>query len=299
MIEYVKTEDSMRVATKWTDYAVLSTGDGEKIERWKDIILIRPDPQIIWPKYNPDIWKNAHGRYNRSSSGGGSWTFFKTIPDKWNISYGELSFWVEPMNFKHTGLFPEQGVNWDYMKEKIEKAEKPVQILNLFAYTGGATAACAAAGAHVCHVDAAKGMVEKAKSNLALSGLAEKPVRYIVDDVVKFVQREIRRGRFYDGIIMDPPSYGRGPKGEMWKLEENIYDLTELCSKVLSKKPLFFLLNSYTTGLSGSVMKNIMDLVLTKRFGGVTKAYETGLPVQDSGIILPCGNTACWEQNDE
>ncbi|HBN83343.1 MAG TPA: SAM-dependent methyltransferase [Clostridiales bacterium] len=286
----------MRIASKWKDYIVLSTGDGEKIEKWGDVILTRPDPQIIWPKYNREIWKTAHGTYKRSSKGGGEWSYSQNVPSKWKIRYSDLTFWVETMGFKHTGLFPEQAVNWDYMQDKIRQAQRPVQVLNLFAYTGGATVACAAAGASVCHVDAAKGMVEKAKNNLTLSGLKDKPVRFIVDDVVKFVQREIRRGNTYEGIVMDPPSYGRGPKGEIWKLEDELYGLVELCSQVLSAKPLFFMLNSYTTGLSATVMKNILDLVLSKRFKGSSDAYELGLPVHDSVIILPCGNTACWEE---
>lgn len=285
----------MRIASKWKDYTVLSTGNGEKIEKWGDIILTRPDPQIIWPKYNRDVWKNAHATYKRSSKGGGEWEFVRKMPEKWTVTYGNMTFLLEPMGFKHTGLFPEQAVNWDMMQEKIRQAGRPVNVLNLFAYTGGATVACAAAGANVCHVDAAKGMVEKAKCNLELSGLGDKPVRFIVDDVVKFVQREIRRGHTYEGIVMDPPSYGRGPKGEIWKLEDELFGLVELCSQVLSSQPLFFILNSYTTGLSASVMKNILDLVLSKRYKGTTDAYELGLPVQDADIVLPCGNTASWE----
>ncbi len=286
----------MKIASGWKDYSVLSTGDGEKIEKWADFVLCRPDPQIIWPKYNKNIWNNAHAYYKRSSKGGGEWEFRKKIPDRWTVSYGNLKYYVEPMGFKHTGLFPEQAVNWDYMIEKIKRSTKPVNVLNLFAYTGGATVACASAGANVCHVDAAKGMVEKAKRNLELSGLREKPVRFIVDDVIKFVQREIRRENTYDAIIMDPPSYGRGPKGEIWKLEEELFGLVNLCSNVLSSEPVFFILNSYTTGLSASVMKNILDLILNHKFNGKTDDFEIGLPVDDSNITLPCGSTACWER---
>ncbi len=286
----------MRTADKWKDYRLIDTTCGEKLECWKDIILIRPDPQIIWktPKRS-GFWEKSHGRYIRSSSGGGNWDFYKKFPEAWKISYGNLTFNIKPTGFKHTGLFPEQAVNWDYMSEKIRSAGRQVNVLNLFAYTGGATLACAEAGASVCHVDASKGMVSWARENAEASGLSEKPIRWIVDDCEKFVGREIKRGRRYDAVIMDPPSYGRGPGGEVWKLEDSIYDLVELCSKVLSEKPLFFLLNSYTTGLSPSVMAYILGETLKKKFGGRVWADEIGLPCEESGFVLPCGSTAVWE----
>jgi 23S rRNA (cytosine1962-C5)-methyltransferase len=286
----------MRTADKWKDYRLIDTTCGEKLESWKDIILVRPDPQIIWktPKKSK-LWEKPHGRYIRSSSGGGSWDFYKKFPESWKISYDNLTFNIKPTGFKHTGLFPEQAVNWDYMREKIKSAGRPVSVLNLFAYTGGATLACAEAGASVCHVDASKGMVSWARENAEASGLSERPIRWIVDDCEKFVSREIKRGRQYDVVIMDPPSYGRGPGGEVWKLEDSIYELVELCSKVLSEKPLFFLLNSYTTGLSPSVMAYILGEILKKKFGGKVWADEIGLPCEESGFVLPCGSTAVWE----
>ena len=278
----------MYTADNWKDYEVLDTAHGEKLERWGNVLLRRPDPQVIWKKEgNPALWKKADGFYHRSKSGGGSWEFSKKLPDRWQISYGKLKFFVRPTGFKHTGLFPEQAVNWDYIGKKISGETRKINVLNLFAYTGGATLAAAAAGADVVHVDASKGMVSWAKENLELSGLRDRYVRFIVDDCEKFVAREIKRGHFYDGIIMDPPSYGRGPGGEMWKMEDKIYDLVKLCSNLLSDNPLFFIINSYTTGLTPTVIKNIISLALS----GKAEAEEIGLPVTSSGIFLPCGAT--------
>lgn len=288
----------MRIADKWEQYTVLDTSAEEKLESWNGVRLIRPDPQIIWktPK-DESLWKSADGHYYRSQSGGGSWEFRNSKPkDSWQMSYKNLTFKIKPTGFKHTGLFPEQAVNWDFMHDMITGCGREVSVLNLFAYTGGATLACAEAGASVCHVDASKGMVAWARENAELSGLSDRPVRWIVDDCEKFVSREIRRGKKYDGIIMDPPSYGRGSNGEVWKLEDNIYDLVELCSQVLSDKPLFFILNSYTTGLSPAVMAYILDSVLKKKFGGSVSSDEIGLPVKSSGMPLPCGSTAIWQK---
>lgn len=291
----------MRVAANWRDYEVIDTSLGEKLERWGKYITIRPDPQIIWnTKKDDSRWKNFDGHYFRSNQGGGKWEN-RNLPDVWTVSYGELKFNLKPMGFKHTGIFPEQAVNWDFMSDKI-KAEtakgKTVNILNLFAYTGGATLACAAAGAKVTHVDASKGMVQWAQENAVSSGLREKPVRYLVDDCIKFVQREIRRGNKYDGIIMDPPSYGRGPGGEVWKLEDNIFSLIKDCVSILSDEPLFFLLNSYTTGLSPAVTEYLLGITCRKKFGGEVSADEIGLPVTNTGLILPCGATAIWCRKD-
>ncbi|MGN0469396.1 MAG: class I SAM-dependent methyltransferase [Acutalibacteraceae bacterium] len=281
---------------KWKDYELIDCSDGERLERWGDIILIRPDPQIIWKteRKNP-LWKQAHARYSRSSTGGGAWHNYKKVPSQWQIAYRDLTFNIKPMGFKHTGVFPEQAVNWDFAAEKIKNANRPVKILNMFAYTGAATLACLNAGATVCHVDASKGMVQCAKENAALSGLSDKPVRWLVDDCVKFVQREQRRGNKYDGIIMDPPSYGRGPGGEVWKLEEQLFSLVQLCVPILSDNPLFFILNSYTTGLSPAVMEYLLGVMLKKRFGGNVSSSEIGLHVTDSGLTLPCGSTAIWQ----
>ena len=286
----------MRIAKNWKDYRILDTSAGEKLEFWGDVSLVRPDPQIIWktPKKHA-LWNKADGRYIRSDKGGGQWDFRKKLPESWIIKYRELSFIIRPTGFKHTGLFPEQAVNWDFMADKIREAGRTVDVLNLFAYTGGATLACAQAGANVCHVDASKGMVQWARDNAAASGLSAKPIRWIIDDCEKYISREIRRGRKYDAIIMDPPSYGRGPNGEVWKLEDCIYDLVNLCSQVLSDKPLFFLINSYTTGLSPSVMGYILSSVLSEKFGGNVTFDEIGLPVGDAGIALPCGSTAIWQ----
>ena len=288
----------MRIADKWEQYKILDTSSEEKLEDWNGVKLIRPDPQIIWktPK-NESLWKSADGHYHRSSSGGGSWDYKNSKPkDSWTMSYGNLKFKIKPTGFKHTGLFPEQAVNWDFMRNKIRESDREVNVLNLFAYTGGATLACAEAGASVCHVDASKGMVAWARENAALSGLEDRPVRWIVDDCEKFVKREIRRGKKYDGIVMDPPSYGRGAGGEIWKLEDSIYDLVELCSQVLADEPLFFLLNSYTTGLSPAVMAYILDSILVKKFGGKVTSDEIGLPVNTSNMALPCGSTAIWQK---
>ena len=285
----------MRAANNWKDYELLDTSRGERLERWGDILLIRPDPQILWdtPRRDPR-WKQAHARYHRSNTGGGQWERYRPIPDSWQIAYGDLQFALKPMGFKHTGLFPEQAVNWDLMAELIKKENRPVRVLNLFGYTGAATLACVAAGAHVTHVDASKGMVAWGKENAVASGLADKPMRWLVDDCVKFVQREQRRGNVYDGILMDPPSYGRGPGGEVWKLEEQVYPLVAECVKLLSDDPLFFLINSYTTGLSPSVMQYVLGTLLPKGIGGTLSADEIGLPVTASGMVLPCGATAMW-----
>ncbi|MCI8770095.1 MAG: SAM-dependent methyltransferase [Lachnospiraceae bacterium] len=284
----------MWVANQWKDYEVIDTSAGEKLERWGKYILVRPDPQVIWetPKRNKG-WKNRNGHYHRSSKGGGEWEFFD-LPDRWNIRYKSLVFHLQPFQFKHTGLFPEQAVNWEWFSEKIQNAGRPIKVLNLFAYTGGATLAAAAAGASVTHVDASKGMVGWAKENAAASGLKDAPIRWLVDDCVKFVEREIRRGSQYDAIIMDPPSYGRGPKGEIWKIEEKIHPFIRLCTQILSPEPLFFLINSYTTGLQPAVLAYMIQTELVPKFGGQTEAQEIGLPVSENGLILPCGASGRW-----
>ena len=284
----------MWASTDWKEYALLDCGRGEKLERWGDHVLVRPDPQAIWdtPRSHPG-WKRCDARYARSSSGGGQWVK-KDLPERWPIHYKGLTFNLKPMNFKHTGLFPEQATNWDFAMEQIRGAGRPVSVLNLFAYTGAASIACAAAGASVCHVDAARGMVAWARENAKSSGLEDAPIRWIVDDCAKFVEREIRRGRRYDAVIMDPPSYGRGPSGEIWKLEVNLYPFLQLVSGVLSDDPLFFLINSYTTGLAPSVLTYMMETLLTKKYGGHTVSDELGLPVQESGLILPCGAAGRW-----
>ena len=284
----------MWISDSWQDFEVLDCSRGEKLERWGSFYLVRPDPQVIWstPRQDPR-WKRFDARYARSSTGGGHWSAHH-LPEHWCIRYRELTFQVKPMNFKHTGLFPEQAVNWDFVMDKIRKADRPIRVLNLFAYTGGATVACAKAGAAVCHVDAAKGMVAWAKENARISGLEEAPIRWIVDDCAKFVEREIRRGKTYDAIIMDPPSYGRGPGGEVWKLEENLYPFVKLCARVLSDKPLFVILNSYTTGLAPSVLGYILQMLVGRRFGGHVTWDELGLPCTDSGMALPCGATGRW-----
>lgn len=286
----------MRIAENWQDYKILDTSSGEKLEKWGKYVLVRPDPQIIWKTEKQDpLWNKFDGHYIRSREGGGHWEQSR-LPDVWKIAYKDLTFGLKPMGFKHTGLFPEQAVNWDFMREKIKNAGRPIKVLNLFAYTGGATVACAAAGAAVTHVDASKGMVAWAKENASLSSLSNAPIRYIVDDCAKFVAREIRRKNFYDCVIMDPPSYGRGPGGEVWKLEDEIYDLVNLCCGVLSDNPLFFLLNSYTTGLSASVMEYIVASTVGKKFGGKVSSDEIGIPVRDSGLVLPCGASAIFEK---
>ncbi len=285
----------MRVSSNWIDYELIDCSGSERLERWGDIILIRPDPQIIWntEKKNP-LWKKAHARYHRSNSGGGQWQVYKKIPQQWSLKYGDLVFNVKPMGFKHTGIFPEQATNWDFASDIIKNADRQLSVLNLFGYTGCATLACLKAGAKVCHVDASKGMVQWAKENAVSSGLADRPVRWLVDDCIKFVAREQRRGNKYDGLIMDPPSYGRGPGGEVWKLEEQLYSFIELCSTILSDDARFFILNSYTTGLPPSVMEYMLNVILVKKFGGKVTSSEIGLHVTDSDLILPCGNTAIW-----
>lgn len=283
----------MRYSKDWIDYELLDCSYGERLERWGDIILIRPDPQAIFKTQRKDPrWKNAHARYVRSKSGGGHWETFKKVPDVWNIKYRDLTFNLKPMGFKHTGLFPEQAVNWDAMSEIIRSSEKPFKVLNLFAYTGGATLACMNAGAEVTHVDASKGMVAWAKDNAKSSGLAEKPVRWLVDDCKKFVEKEIRRGKKYHGIIMDPPSYGRGPGGEVWKIEDEIFDLVKLCNEILYDDAKFFLINSYTAGLSPAVMEYVLGVTVMKNRSGNIKCDEIGLPVTNTGYVLPCGSSA-------
>lgn len=294
----------MKIANNWKDYEILDMANGEKLERWNNIYLVRPDPQIIWnDKQYPEKWKQANARYNRSSTGGGHWDYKKRLPDSWQIKYKNLTFNIKPMGFKHTGIFPEQAVNWDWMMDKIQNeiktTNREVKVLNLFAYTGGATVACLYAGASVCHVDSSKGMVAWAKENVVSSRLQERPVRYIVDDVVKFVQREIRRGNKYDAIIMDPPSYGRGANGEVWKFEENLPMLIEICMQVLSDNPLFCLINSYTTGTSSMVLENLLKMNMRKKYGkraddGIFENGEVGLPMTDSDFILPCGIYSKW-----
>ena len=285
----------MWLANQWNDYEILDTSGGEKLERWGDYILVRPDPQVIWntPKIHKG-WRKRNAHYHRSAKGGGEWEFFD-LPKQWEIHYKALTFQLKPFSFKHTGLFPEQAANWDWFSEKVVRAGRQVKVLNLFAYTGGATLAAAQAGASVTHVDASKGMVTWAHENARSSGLEDAPIRWIVDDCMKFVEREIRRGNHYDGIIMDPPSYGRGPKGEIWKIEDAIHPLVKRCSELLSDHPLFFLINSYTTGLQPAVLRYMMQTVLEPKFGGQVEASEIGLPVSDSGLVLPCGATCRWE----
>lgn len=283
--------------TKWNDYELIDASSGERLERWGDIILIRPDPQIIWNTPKADKrWSEAHAVYHRSSSGGGKWDIKKNIKDFWSISYKNLKFNIKLMNFKHTGIFPEQAVNWDIFQKIISNSKSETNILNLFAYTGGATLACANAGAKVCHVDAAKGMVSWARENAKISNLEDKPIRWIIDDCEKFITREIKRSRKYDGIIMDPPSYGRGPKGEIWKLEDNLYDFVVLCEKALSDNPKFFVINSYSTGLSPAVMNCILNQTIAKKHGGYVFSDEIGLPVTSSNIVIPAGATAIWSK---
>jgi len=286
----------MWIADNWNDYELLDCSEGEKLERWGSYILVRPDPQVIWnTEKTLKTWHTVNGHYHRSSRGGGEWEFFD-LPEQWTINYKSLTFHLKPFSFKHTGLFPEQAVNWDWFSEKIKQAGRPIKVLNLFAYTGGATLAAAAAGAHVTHVDASKGMVNWAKENAHSSKLSDAPIRWLTDDCIKFVEREIRRKNQYDGIIMDPPSYGRGPKGELWKLEDSLYEFIKLCTKVLSKNPLFFLINSYTTGLAPSVLTYMMSTEIVKQYGGTIEASEIGLPVSSSHLILPCGASARWSQ---
>ena len=284
----------MWIANGWKDYEVIDTSSGEKLERWGDYMLVRPDPQVIWKTDKKHFgWKKWNGHYHRSSKGGGEWEF-RNLPEEWTINYKELTFNLKPFSFKHTGLFPEQAANWDWFSSLIKEANREIKVLNLFAYTGGATVSAAKAGAKVTHVDAAKGMVAWAKENAASSGLADAPIRYLVDDCVKFVEREIRRGNKYDGIIMDPPSYGRGPKGEIWKIEDSVFPFIELTSKLLSDNPLFFLINSYTTGLQPAVLSYMLHTVLAPIHPGTIEANEIGLPVRDSGLVLPCGASGRW-----
>lgn len=293
----------MWIADKWKDYEVIDCSKGEKLERWGDYFLVRPDPQVIWDTQKEDKhWKQKNGHYHRSAKGGGEWEFFD-LPEEWSIRYQDLTFRLKPFSFKHTGLFPEQAVNWDWVSSIIKSAaeknadgqpDRPVKVLNLFAYTGGATLACAAAGAAVTHVDASKGMVTWAKENAAASGLSDAPIRWLVDDCVKFVERELRRGNTYDGIIMDPPSYGRGPKGEIWKIEENVFPLIELAVKLLSENALFFLVNSYTTGLQPAVLTYMMHTAIVPKHSGHVEASEIGLPVSSNGLVLPCGASGRW-----
>ena len=287
----------MRYSDLWQDYELLDASSGERLERWGDIILIRPDPQVIWQSEKKhSLWHNAHARYLRSSTGGGKWQVYQHIPDSWQVRYRDMCFNVKPMGFKHTGIFPEQAVNWDFAADLIRSSKRPFNVLNLFGYTGCATVAGLKAGASVCHVDASKGMVAWAKENAASSGVADRPVRWIVDDCSKFVAREIRRGKRYDGIILDPPSYGRGPSGEIWKLEEQLYSFVELCADVLSDDPAFVILNSYTTGLSPSVMEYILGVTVRERFGGSVSSDEIGLKCTSSGLVIPCGSTAIWQK---
>ena len=285
----------MWLADQWNEYEVIDTSGGEKLERWGDYILVRPDPQVIWntPKTLP-AWKSPNAHYHRSKKGGGEWEFFR-LPEQWDIHYKELTFHLKPFSFKHTGLFPEQAANWEWFGKLIRQAGRPIKVLNLFAYTGGATLAAAKTGACVTHVDASKGMVTWARENAAASGLKEAPIRWIVDDCQKFVEREIRRGNHYDGIIMDPPSYGRGPKGEIWKIEDAIHPLVQLCSRLLSDQPLFFLINSYTTGFAPSVLSYLLGTEVVSRYGGHVRADEVGLPVSSNGLVLPCGSSGRWQ----
>ncbi|HCJ07324.1 MAG TPA: SAM-dependent methyltransferase [Lachnospiraceae bacterium] len=288
----------MWVADQWKEYEIIDCSKGEKLERWGDYILLRPDPQVLWdlPRKNP-AWKKLNGHYHRSNKGGGEWEFFD-LPKQWSINYKDLTFHLKPFSFKHTGLFPEQAANWDWFSDLIQKANRPIKVLNLFAYTGGATCAAAKAGASVTHVDASKGMVTWAKENAQASGLADAPIRWIVDDCVKFVEREIRRGNHYDAIIMDPPSYGRGPKGEIWKIEEKIHPFIALCEQLLSDDPLFFLVNSYTTGLAPAVLTYLISTEVVAKHGGKVVSDEIGLPVSSNGLILPCGAAGRWQKNE-
>ena len=287
----------MRPANQWKDYELIDATGGNRLERWGSTLLVRPDPQVVW-KSEPvsGLWAKADAVYHRSAKGGGEWEYRRRLPQKWQIGWNDLSLVVSPTGFKHTGVFPEQAVNWAWYQQKIKAAGRPIRVLNLFGYTGGATLACAQAGASVCHVDASKGIVAWARENAAANNMTDRPIRWIVDDCAKFVAREIRRGSVYDGLIMDPPSYGRGPGGEIWKLEDNIYDLIALCAGVLSEKPLFVAVNSYTTGLSPAVMEYILKTTLTPKFGGHTSCDEIGLPVSATGGVVPCGATAIWEE---
>ena len=287
----------MKLLKDFDDYKLLAMSDGMKLESWNNIIVSRPDPQIIWKSLeNKELWNKAKAVYHRSSTGGGSWEYKKNIPDRWTVKYKDLTFNIKLMGFKHTGLFPEQAVNWDYMIDKIKESNRKIKVLNLFAYTGGATVACAYAGADVVHVDSSKGMVAWAKENIKSSNLEDRYVRFIVDDVIKFVKREIRRGNKYDAIIMDPPSYGRGANKEVWTIEDSLYNLVDLCSEVLSDDPLFFLINSYTTGFSSKVLENILSMTIGSKYNGTITSGEVGIPMENSKIILPCGIYGRWEK---
>lgn len=285
----------MLIADSWTDYTLIDASDGQKLEKWGDYYLERPDPQAIWSyKTEKNLWKDSHAVYHRSKAGGGAWEFRKKLPDAWQINWRNLTFNIKPMGFKHTGIFPEQAVNWDFIIDKITSANREIKVLNLFAYTGGATVASAYAGARTVHVDASKGMVNWAKENAASSGLADAPIRYIVDDCVKFVEREIRRGNKYDGIIMDPPTYGRGPKGEVWRFEDELYPLVQKCSQILSDNPLFFIVNSYTSGVSHIIVSNVLSYVIKQNHGGTVTSDEIGLRMSSNGLVLPCGYATRW-----
>ena len=289
----------MKVSTDWKDYECIDAGNGEKLERWGNVIFRRPEPQAMWNVEYDENWKKIDGFYHRSDKGGGYWDFNTKLPEFWTIKYKDLTFKVSPTSFKHTGLFPEQATNWDFMMNKIKKANRPIKVLNLFAYTGGATMACSYAGAiEVVHVDASKGMTEWAKENMHLCNLDDHKIRFIVDDCLKFVEREARRGNKYDAIIMDPPSYGRGPNGEVWKFEHNLYNLINACMKILSDKPLFFLINSYTTGISSTVLHNILKVTLVNKYNGTIDYGEIGLPITKNNLVLPCGIYGRWEEND-
>ena len=285
----------MRIADGWTDYELLDMADGKKLEKWGKYILDRPDPQVVWSKKNTNMWDKADAIYHRSTKGGGYWENITKVPEAWTVNYKDLIFNIKQMGFKHTGLFPEQAVNWDFMIDKIKSSNRKIKVLNLFAYTGGATVACLYAGADVVHVDSSRGMVDWAKENVKASNLEDKFVRFIVDDVIKFVKREIRRGNKYDAIVMDPPSFGRGANGEVWNIEESLYPLIELCMEVLSDNPLFFLINSYTTGMSPTVLENILNMTINEKYKGLVSSGEIGLPMKGSKLVLPCGIYGLWQ----
>lgn len=289
----------MKLADKWLDYELIDCSNGEKLERWGKVYLLRPDPQIIWNNGNlREKYNNINSHYHRSNKGGGAWENLKKTPEAWKINYGDLTFNIKQMGFKHTGLFPEQAVNWDFMMNKIKNSNKEIKVLNLFAYTGGASVACLKAGASVVHVDSSRGMVDWAKENVKSSGLEDRPIRYMVDDVVKFVKREIRRGNKYDAIVMDPPSYGRGSNGEVWDIEKDLYELVELCLEILVEKPLFFIINSYSTGLSKDIFDNVLKLTLGKKFKGKIYSDEIGIPISNSDLVLPCGMYVRFENEE-
>ena len=289
----------MTLSNEWKDYEIIDTSNGEKLERWNNIYLLRPDPQIIWDNGNLiDNYDNINAVYYRSNKGGGHWENLKSTPAQWQVNYKNLTFNIKQMGFKHTGLFPEQAANWDFMIDKIKKSGRDIKVLNLFAYTGGASVACLSAGASVVHVDSSRGMVDWAKENVKASGLEDRPIRYLVDDVVKFVKREIRRGNKYDAIVMDPPSFGRGSNGEVWDIEKDLFNLVSLCTEILSDDPLFFIINSYTTGLSKEVLVNVLKLTVGKIYDGDIYSDEIGLPIKDSDLVLPCGIFARYEKKD-